>query len=136
MRDFSTLRSGTLIKVDVHGIHDAIVIDAVPGVGAVIIICGTSKSRDYPEQAQIEPSSPTGRRWGLTQTTYFFPSGVRVISDPELVKSQHGFCEQEKFAQVREVVEAAAARHSAASAHESSVQAFDSAKPPGSAAST
>lgn len=73
--------------------HPAVVLK-VRGDEAVILISGTSKS--YPELRAIrfESGRPSAKSMGLTRTTYFYGTGVKVyqLADLHVWKDGHRKC--------------------------------------------
>jgi hypothetical protein len=98
------LKRGQALFIDHFGPHPAIVIDTGT---QVIVLCGTGTQKPYTPQVCVTPGSAAAKALGLSKPTYFYASGVTVVSDDKKIVSVRGNCPWEVFEQLEGVYKAA-----------------------------
>jgi hypothetical protein len=95
MAKLAELKPGFSLIVERHGPHPAVVM--ISGSSHIEVLCGTGTVREYQPQVCVKRGCAAARAMGLTKDTYFYVSGMAIVSDQADVLRVGNRCPPEVF---------------------------------------
>jgi len=101
------MKPGDFLWVDSHGTHLAVVIEILTN-GSLFVICGTGTQRTNYTSVCVQPQAPAGKAAGLYKPTYFYASGVAIITSAAIKSVVGKRCPPNVFHALEELARSAA----------------------------